>query len=492
MPPDPEGSSRLWWAAFVALSLALVLPLWLVSYPPGVDLPQHGAQVAIGLHWFDDGLPYRHYYELNLLAHQVVAYSLVGLFSLAIGVVPAIKLVLSLALVGVPLASLRLVRAAGGDRWWVFATFPVAYSFSFFWGFLNFVVAIPLALLLVAAAVAHVRRPTRRGLVALALLPLLVFVGHVLALVYAGLASAAVIFVGLRGRDRVLALAALAAVVPVIGAWFVGTQMAAPSSTGIPTILGYGLGRVTELPNQLVGIPRDLSYTALGLLALVAPFLAGARPARFGWRWAPVLAALFLYLAVPHDVMGTAFLYPRYAVFIVPALLLALRPGPGLGRDGRLGRGLGVTLAAAASVAMSFRFAAYQAESESFAGVVGHVEPGSRVLGLSYDVGSAAIPYPVYLHWVCWLQVEDQAVADFSFAEFFPNRFRYRPGLDPDLPDHIEWTPRSFRWAKNGGADYDYFLVRRPELARRNPFAGATTKLELVSEGKPWSLVRQR
>jgi hypothetical protein len=490
--PDRTTLSVFWWAAFVALSIALVLPMWLVTYPPGVDLPQHAAQVAIAVHWFDDALPYRELYEFNPLSQSLIAHGLAYLFAAVVSVVTAMKLVVSLALLAIPLSSLRLIRAVDGDPWWVFATFPVAYSFAFYWGFFNFMVGIPLALLLVSVAVAHVRAPGRRRLIALAALPLVVFLGHVLALVFAGLAAGVVVIAGLRGRDRIKAVGALGVPVPLIALWFIGVQLSTPSSTGIPTILGYGIERVLDLPNHLVGIPGEATYTALGLLAVAGPFIAGARPARFGWRWAPLGAALLLYFGFPHDVMGTAFIYPRFAVFVVPALLIALQPGPGLGPDGRVGRALLVMLALVAAVAVTFRFVAFERESSSFHEVVDRVEPGSRLLGLTYGVTSEPVPYPVYLHWVCWLQVERRAVADFSFAEFFPNRFRYRREHDPALPDHVEWAPGRFRWSEHGGALYDYFLIRNREAVPPAQFAGATTESELVIESGPWSLIRQR
>ena len=93
-----------------------------------------------------------------------------------------------------------------------------------------------------------------------------------------------------------------------------------------------------------------------------------------------------------------------------------------------------------------------------------------------------------YLHVGCWYQVERGGIADFSFAEFFPNRFRYKPGMDPPLPYNFEWTPDAFVWAEHGGALYDYFLVRGTTL---DPFKGATTRIELVARHGEWAVYHQ-
>ena len=46
-----------------------------------------------------------------------------------------------------------------------------------------------------------------------------------------------------------------------------------------------------------------------------------------GWTlWTPVLAALLCYFAFPQNALATAFLYPRFGVFVVPTLLVALEP----------------------------------------------------------------------------------------------------------------------------------------------------------------------
>ena len=54
--------------------------------------------------------------------------------------------------IGIPLATRLLIREVRGNRWWVFAVFPGLFGFAFDWGFYNFLVGIPVALLLVLLA----------------------------------------------------------------------------------------------------------------------------------------------------------------------------------------------------------------------------------------------------------------------------------------------------------------------------------------------------
>ncbi len=76
---------------------------------------------------------------------------------------------------------------------------------------------------------------------------------------------------------------------------------------------------------------------------------------------------------------------------------------------------------------------------------------------------------------------------DFSFAEFFANRYRYRPEADPNLPPNIEWRPELFRWALHDGYRYDYLLVRGPPMSVW--FEGAAVQYSQIAENGEWHLL---
>lgn len=52
-------------------------------------------------------------------------------------------------------------------------------------------------------------------------------------------------------------------------------------------------------------------------------------------------------------------------------------------------------------------------------------------------------------------QVKRGGLVDFSFAEFFPMWYRYKPELLPGLPDEFDWRPHSFRWGAHHGDRFD-------------------------------------
>src|SRR5690348_6995364 len=131
----------------VAIVSALAtIPVWLPAFPPMTDLPQHAAQVAMLREMSQPAFPYRHLFEINWFTPYLVGYLLVYAFTGILGIVVACKLVVSLAIAGIPIATAVLILETGGDSRWALLSVPAMYGFDFQWGFLNFLVAVPLGL----------------------------------------------------------------------------------------------------------------------------------------------------------------------------------------------------------------------------------------------------------------------------------------------------------------------------------------------------------
>jgi hypothetical protein len=486
--PSRLGRVNAWNASFWACCCILIAPLWVTGLPPLVDLPQHAGLLATGVRWPNQGFPYAEYFEVNWIANSLLPYALSYALALTFPVVVALKLVLCLGLLGIPLATRQLVRTVGGDEWWVFASFPVAYGYAFMWGFIPFVVGAPLGLLLIDVAIRYRNSPSPSRAWALAGLACLLFASHVLVLAYAGLVSAIIVASASTWRARVFGAFGLAAVLPLVAAWWAATVALTPNTTPIstPLLLGYGPTRISELFGFTVGslevTPADV---LLAYLVISTPFLLGARFTSKWWRYAPLAVCVTFFLSIPMHVLGTGYVYPRFTLFLVPSLLVALEPARRRSRPAQVGA---VGLAVLSLVLVAERFHAFGVESRGVISLLARIEPNRRILSLIDDPSSTATSGVPYLHIGSWYQVESGGIADFSFAEFFPNRFRYRAGMDPPLPYNVEWQPGAFDWKTHGGRLYDYFLIRGDDL---DPFRGATTHIELVGREGPWAVYRQ-
>jgi hypothetical protein len=356
------------------------------------------------------------------------------------------------------------------------------------WGFMPFVVAAPIGLLLIDTAIRYRGMPTRRRLLALLLLVHVLFACHVLVLAYTGMVSGVIVASSPERRARVVGCLALASVLPTVAAWWAATILLTPDSTPIaaPLLFEYGAMRVPQLLCVMVGSSDTAPTTVLySVLVVALPFFLGARLTRSWWRYTPLVVALMFHFSLPMNVLGTAYVYPRFSLFVMPALLVAIDRGS---PPRTFAKAFAIAIAAASLIAMTARFHAFGVESSGLHAMLRTLEPNKRLLALVDDPRSGTVPWFPYLHVGCWYQVERGGITDFSFAEFFPNRFRYKPGMDPPLPYNIEWTPTEFDWSAHGGALYDYFLVRGTEFT---PFKGATTRIELVARHGPWRVYRQ-
>lgn len=476
-------SERRFWLLWAALSVLVTAPLWVGGYMPMVDIPQHAAQLAIGQHWDDPAYGYHDIYQVNQLVNHVAAYAVVHMLAAILPLAAAIKGSLTLFVWALPASVLFLLRATGGDRRWAILCFPLAYGFCTYWGFLNYVLAIPLGVLLVGQAARYALQPSKPSALGLFALSGALFVSHVLVLAFAGAVAGAIVLARSAGwRAKVMGAAALAAVLPVVAVWWAAVQQATPpAETGTKTALSLGLSRLYDLLSYQVGIEPSVPSALTGGLLLAGPFLLGARPAREWWRWIPCVMSVLAVMFVPLHALGVAFLYGRFAIFVLPSLLFALEPGPSPLR----GSGGWVSvLVALQLLTVVWTFRAFDDESAGLHEVLDRLPPHKRVLYFDTERQSAASFGWAYLHFGSYYQVERGGPVDFSFAKFFPNRYRYKDEQRPHLPDDIEWFPLSFRWAQHGGNRYDFILVKGG--IPRVWFPPEVPAVGIVARSGPW------
>lgn len=498
MPLEPPRAERGYALTFLACASAALVPIWSVRWLPMVDLPQHAAQAAMWLHLRDPAFGLGGRYAVRLRTPYLLGPLLVRALVAVLAPVTAARVAVSAAVVGLPLAADRLLRAAGGDPWWSLASFPASYGVAFHWGFLPYLLAVPLAVLLVAAAFRHGAAPTRRSAVALAALAAIACAAHAMAFA-AGAAAGALVVFGLAPTWRAGLLRALplAAPVPPFLAWLALAQ-ARDAVARAPVDWAFGLPRLRNLPPMLLGLPPDfarglpssdlVAYATLAALVAL-PLVAGA-----GWRrglayLGPAAAVLAFYLCAPHFVLGAAFVYERFAPFLLAFAAVGLAVAtPGARRAGARAALVAVVLATMA--VWTVRFRRFDRESRGLDRILEAIAPGRTLIGLPWRVYSAAMPgTPYYLHFDAWAQATRGGVLGCSFAGDPPNVVRYRPGDAPPRTPGVEWNPALFRWRVDGW--YEYFLVRSEEDTGPWLFRDADARVDLVLHSGEWWLYRR-
>jgi len=176
----------VWWAALTGVCAVLLVPLLVVDVPPLLDYPNHLARAFVLASLPDDAMLARfyaaHWSIIPNLALDLIAPPM--LLVLPVHVVGRLLIALAVLL---PVCGTVAYNTALGGRWWALGVGLIAYNNCLLYGFLNFSIALGLALLLAAGWLRwREARPGRA--IALALLggPAL-FACHLMGLVFFGL-----------------------------------------------------------------------------------------------------------------------------------------------------------------------------------------------------------------------------------------------------------------------------------------------------------------
>lgn len=388
-------ADRLLLVLTLLLGAAALWPLFCARVPPFIDLPHHAA--LGGLIW--DVIWNRHgssqYYWLDPAPVPYwTAYVVLAVAERLLGVYAGTKAVVAIALLSVPLGTMRLAMALGRSPRLGLWAFVLAWDFNLYFGWLNHVLAVGLVLFLLAA---FLEAETPRD--ALGTWPLGVIAGltHVLPLAFffatAGLFTLA--------RPRALLARALVVAAPGVTLlpWVIHSIRSSHGSSGavyddlgvrIASLFKFTLGNGPVAPSAVLAEGVAFLVLLLGPLLLFLLPQHRPRPGRFVAA-APLLAALLLYCLLPLEVVrpvthwGT---YPRYATLVLLGLLLL--PDPRLSGARALALAPGVLASLWTSSAVAAQLRAFDAEIAPFFEAERLVPEGARLLPLCQENGFAS------------------------------------------------------------------------------------------------------
>jgi hypothetical protein len=479
--------------AFFAALLLAVVPLWLTDYLPLVDLPQHAAQIATLRELLRGNPLFTSEFTINWFTPYLTGYALLFLASSVLPMLAATKVVLSFAVIGVPWMTGVLLRETGGDERLKWLAIPGAYSVGLYWGFIVYIVAVPIALGLVFFTIRFEREPTWSKALGVAAYSLLLLFCHIMALGYAALLS--LTYIAARNLATPKRGAALAlpytAPLPLMAIWMTRVLETDAVVQNAPTVHGGLRAHLVTLFTQLSGL--DASTLLVNLLVasavLLGPAIAGLRPSRAPERWLPLVVGLSVYLVFPSFAQNTAFLYERLAVFITPLWLIAWERSP---RPSRALAGVAIITLAVWSGITITRFAIFGETTSSFDSVLKAAEPGKRLASMPVCNANPEFSNPVLLHFGAWYQALSGGITDMSFAITHPSIVRYRDQQRPRLGEFLAWNPLEFVWARDGGDTYDYYFVCAGSDVAEAIFKDRVASVELVANEGSWWLYRNR
>lgn len=470
------------WGLCVLLVVHALVPL---RFLPMVDMPEHAAHLYTILH-HDDPL-FSAEYQLSWRTQFWLYYALALPLGSLLGAVTATKVLAILAALAVPLVMDVLLRKAGADRWWALLGFALGLGFSFQWGFLPYVVTLPVALLLIAAAYSHAHNPSVGGGVVLAFTGCLVALGHMFALAFSMGISVLVLATHGSGSLRNRTVRAWPLIFPVA----VAGVVVGVTRDDLRGGLEYGtrpLVRLQNLPSQLVSVLRDdagtaISWMMIGIILIATVYAwRGGQTAR---RFLPAGVVTAAYFILPAGGLGTAFAFERLPLFMVVMALTPLSATFYWQRRGLVR--LIVTLTVTCWLAiLGVRCRAFDMEARQFEPLMERMGPKGRALSLVFLNTGSVFASPVFAHFPYYYQATQGGIVDPPCPLHRAYLTKCRNDLDNSRWSGLDWFPQRFDFAAHAKGD---FIVSRSSMDM-GPwlFREANRPVTLVLHNGPWWL----
>ena len=113
-------------------------------------------------------------------------------------VLVALKLVISLCVLALPASLVVFLKRTAVSRWWALIGFSLAYGYSFGWGFLNFMLGVPVTFVYLAVIIGYARASHPIRGVGVAIFTLALFGVHALLLLFCPLIAGVILLAEAR------------------------------------------------------------------------------------------------------------------------------------------------------------------------------------------------------------------------------------------------------------------------------------------------------
>lgn len=500
----PAASSELSQRYRVAFWLACawaVATMWLAPHLPQVDLPQHAAQVALLREMFEGRSVWDEQLRVNLLTPYLIGYLSLYALSLVMSIEAAIALLYSLAFLAFVAACISLRRQLRADPRLDWLCLPVFFGLSWRWGFLTFLLAVPIGLFYLRECYRFVQALRARDAALLVLLGVALLFSHGLVFLYAvGLGLLVALASEQPGRRRLFA--ALPGVLLLAGFALYKILVLDPEMQQAVGSEQWYFGslkvRLLAITTYATSATHHEFYPAplITLVAAAAPWALGLRLQRGLAPKLPFLCTLAMMLVLPSFLFGATHFYERFAFLLPPtyALMFARADAPAAPRPAWRSEGVVMALLAlcAASVFAreTWRNLVFADESRSAWTVLDRIPERQLVLWLPLDRDSPRAKLrDAYLHYALWYQAHHGGLVEFNFATLLPQVVRFRD-IHRHIPPIFSWELEDFRWDDYADRGFGYVVVRSYEPPDPAAFASQRCPLQLVASDGPWRLYR--
>lgn len=474
---------------FKWICLLCAIPALLPVYPAMVDVPQHAALIGGIKGIIDHSWGFADLFEIQVFTPYLFGYGLILGLSYLVGVVWATKLIIAAACVLLPLTAAHFLSAAGVASIFRWPLMVMPFGFAYDWGFLNFIVALPLGFLFLTSVLKWRGNGGARQCIVVVLWLHALFFAHLLVMGVFGVVAAILLSAPWQGiRHWIRRVAPLTSVVPAALAWMYWTSAASDQPVdAVQWVLGWH--RIPQGLAMMVTSPLIMPGVASAILIFSLPFLMGYRPSRSLAAWGGFAFFILWMLFFPNYVFGNFFSYQRFATVGIPLYFLMFQ-------GGATGKAIRRELAFCSVLVVpmslvgwhTIRATIFDREAAGYREVMQSAEADSRLLYMALDPYSRGSAAPTFLHFAGWYQAEMGGFSELTFARFWVTPLRFRDRSVSSIELGFEWYPQYMNWERHRGHLYDYVLVRSAADQTAGMMALSHCQLRLVANSGAWWL----
>lgn len=432
------------------IACGLLVPVWLVKYPPLLDYPNHLARTFVLAHLKDPTYHFGAFYSADwgpypYLGMDVVLVSLQKFLSAE----TAGKVFLSLCVITVPLSVWWFVREANpGHDGLALWGLLLAYSTFFLEGFVNFQLGLTFCLITVGLWLRYIKHPLKKKYLAVLVVATLAYFIHLIAFVLTGFIIVVYTAAACRRFREICSAAAL--FFPGVLVYFLSGT--AQYSGGELYFRGWPEKLLDALSSLQHGYsPRLETFTlvAIAVTAIVGWLGNSEFHVQRPWLWVFV-GLLLLYCALPDEV-GESW---DIDVRVIPLLFAVLLVLAQVGRRQRIMGMVALTLFFFSLANVARNFLEKQVELSGMQLAVQQLPLNTRLLPLINENDDEDPLQRLYVHFWAYSIIERGASAPYLFD--LRGQTALRTTEKVYIPERPLKSPLNWEAIRN---DYDYIWV---------------------------------
>lgn len=466
-------------AIFILLSTSYFLPM--------ADLPQHAGQVAIlksivmgdiAAPWFDE-------ITVNYFTTYWIAYFITLLLSFILPINYAINTVVGLAFILFVFSCSMLRKKCNAPNSLDWILLPCFFGFSYIWGFITFILAIPIGIWLIYENLKLLENEKRYYYLKIIILGTLLYFSHILVFLFCCLIASCMTIVnrGFNIKDKIKQLTPFYFLALLIPLFFLNSDFFTNSGLGQYFNANYqsyyyGIFDVRLFRLQLypwtIYYNSEIPLDIFSLVFLILPFFMGCKLTKDLKKYVPFVVFLIAWFSFPEQAAKTSFVYQRFAIFLFPFYILIFEK-----KSKKSDRFEPYSNFIFHCVCISISLIIlklpiidlinFNQETAGFKSLVEKTTEKKRVLSLVYDPASKTSDRRTesYIYFPLWYQSLKRGWVDFNFAWFPPQVIRYQVDKIPEDRPGFAWNPETFIKFKNCNR-YDLIFVRVGLERQRN------------------------